>query len=63
MFSSMVLKLLKVFVAGAAVDEARYCRAYPDVAQAIEAGRMSSAHSHFVESGYFEGRSPSPECR
>ena len=56
-----VLDLLKGFVSTVAVDEEGYRRAYPDVAQAIEAGQVSSAHSHFIESGYFEGRSPCPE--
>lgn len=58
---STVLQLLKLFVSAVVVDEVRYRRAYPDVAQAIEEGTIPSARSHFIESGYFEGRSPCPE--
>jgi Glycosyl transferase family 2 len=59
---SAVLEVLKMFLDTVVVDEDRYCRAYPDVAAAIERGTLESARLHFVESGYFEGRSPCPEA-
>jgi len=40
------------------VDEAWYCRTYPDVAEALNAGAYTSAREHFVKHGYFEGRRP-----
>ena len=38
----------------------RYRRAYPDVAAAIDSGSFESARQHYIEHGYFEGRSPCP---
>ena len=32
---------------------------YPDVADGIEAGHITSAHEHFISNGYAEGRLPS----
>jgi hypothetical protein len=31
---------------------------YPDVAEAIQEGRETSAHDHFIKYGYREGRRP-----
>ena len=42
------------------VDEDAYRRAYADVAIAIREGAYSSGRAHFVQHGYFEGRSPRP---
>ena len=56
-----LMQLLRRYLSQLPVDEARYLRAYPDVAQAIEQGLMPSAQHHFVNFGYFEGRSPAPE--
>ena len=52
------IKAIQLLLTGVAVDEAWYLRRYPDVAEAIEAGSAVSAHRHFVENGYFEGRFP-----
>jgi hypothetical protein len=41
-------------------DEAWYCRAYPDVAKAVQCHLIESAHRHFIDYGFFEGRSPAP---
>jgi hypothetical protein len=57
----LLLDILKSFLQVVAVDEARYCQAYPDVAAAIAAGNIASARTHFIECGYFEGRSPVPQ--
>jgi hypothetical protein len=39
-------------------DEAWYKRTYADVAAALEGRQIESAHGHFIEFGFFEGRSP-----
>jgi hypothetical protein len=33
-----------------------YQDTYPDIRQAYEAGQIADLHTHFIESGYFEGR-------
>lgn len=43
---------------GVAFDEAAYLAMYPDVAEAITRGDITSARDHFAEHGYFEGRFP-----
>ncbi len=45
---------------GVAFDEAAYLAMYPDVAEAITRGDITSARVHFIEYGYFEGRFPGP---
>lgn len=57
---TVILDIVKSFLQVIAVDEERYCHAYPDVAAAIHAGTVDSARTHFIECGYFEGRNPSP---
>lgn len=42
------------------VDEAWYLQRYPDVAEAVRAGTIPDARTHFVSDGYFEGRQPFP---
>jgi hypothetical protein len=54
---------LRLFLSPVVVDEERYRQAYPDVAQAMDAGVLESARTHFIERGYFEGRSPRPAAR
>jgi len=39
-------------------DQDWYLECYPDVAAAVASGEMDSAHAHFLEHGFFEGRSP-----
>ena len=41
-------------------DEAHYLQAYPDVADAVQDGRISSGYAHWLEWGRAEGRSPPP---
>jgi hypothetical protein len=53
-----VEEIIKLFLARVEVDEAWYCEAYPDVAEAIREGGIASAAEHFRDSGYFEGRAP-----
>jgi hypothetical protein len=59
--SAALLEVFKLFLQVAVVDEERYLRTYPDVAAAMEDGTVFSARQHFIESGYFEGRDPSPD--
>jgi hypothetical protein len=56
----VLLSMLKKFLRVVVVDEEGYRQAYPDVAAAIESGTIMSAREHFIETGYFEGRNPSP---
>ena len=37
-------------------DKEFYLATYSDVASAYKAGRIQDVHTHFVETGYFEGR-------
>ena len=72
-FSELLLKLgldpeppglreaLRPLLAHVDVDEQAYIRAYPDVEAAIQANAYSSGRAHFVQHGYFEGRSPRPD--
>jgi len=54
-----LLTVLRSVIRAVPVDEVWYCQTYPDVTEALEAGDIKSAKEHFVENGYFEGRSPS----
>lgn len=40
------------------VDEPWYLERYPDVAEAVAKGVVTSARQHFLSNGYFEGRLP-----
>ena len=37
-----------------------YAASYPDIAAAAAAGQIPDLHSHYVETGYFEGRQGAP---
>ena len=50
--------LIRTLLQGIEVDEAWYFSQYPDVAEAVEKGIVSSAKEHFLNDGYFEGRMP-----
>jgi hypothetical protein len=52
------LSYLKLMLRSVDVDEKWYLRQNPDVAEAIAKGTYRSAKHHFVEDGYFEGRTP-----
>jgi hypothetical protein len=54
------VKLLKMMVSGIEVDEDWYASQYEDIGQAIRTGSIRSARQHFVNDGYFEGRSAFP---
>lgn len=41
-------------------DERWYLETYPDVEAAINRGSVSSAFEHYLNAGYYEGRSPGP---
>ena len=50
--------VLRLFVPLIPFDEAWYCKHYPDVFTAVKSGVITSAHGHFIDYGFFEGRSP-----
>jgi hypothetical protein len=52
--------VIGLLLRGVEVDEAWYLATYPDIAEAIAAGVVTSAKAHFIENGYFEGRMPFP---
>jgi hypothetical protein len=54
---------VKPFLAWLPFDATWYLQSNPDVAQAIAEGAFESAHAHFIEHGYFEGRAPTPDPR
>jgi hypothetical protein len=49
--------LISEILAKLPFDESYYANMWPDVVTAVEAGRVKSLRDHFVEVGYFEGRS------
>ena len=51
---------IRLLLRGVEVDETWYLATYPDIAEAITRGAVSSAKAHFIENGYFEGRLPFP---
>jgi hypothetical protein len=53
-----LVQLIRRLIVGVEVDEKWYLERYQDIAQAIQEGIVSSARSHFVNDGYFEGRVP-----
>lgn len=54
------IDLLRSIISGIELDEEWYLQEYPDIAEAVQAGRVMSGKQHFVEDGYFEGRLPFP---
>jgi hypothetical protein len=54
------MQLIRRLIADVPVDERWYPESYPDIADAIQQGVVSSAKAHFVQDGYFEGRAPFP---
>lgn len=53
-FKSMLMLFLELVP----VDEEWYKATYPDVAEGISTGSISSAKEHYVRYGYFENRLP-----
>lgn len=39
-------------------DEEWYLETYPDIWDAVKAGKIRSGRQHYIETGYFEGRLP-----
>jgi hypothetical protein len=52
--------LIRTLLRGIEVDETWYLNQYPDVAEAIRKGIITSGKEHFLNDGYFEGRMPFP---
>jgi hypothetical protein len=52
--------LMGSFLAQGFFDERWYLETYPDVEAAINRGSVSNALEHYVNAGYYEGRSPGP---
>jgi hypothetical protein len=53
-----LVEILTEMLRAAPFDEKWYLEHYPDVAQAVQRGEISSARQHYVGTGYFEGRLP-----
>jgi hypothetical protein len=60
LLESRLLELLYALLTGVSVDETWYLGTYPDVADAVKAGKMKSAREHYIRAGYFENRLPGP---
>lgn len=52
--------LLQSVIVHLPFSEEFYKNAYPDLAEAVSAGRITDLHRHYVETGYFEGRIGAP---
>jgi hypothetical protein len=52
--------VLRSFIPLLPFDEAWYCRRCPDVPAAVKCRVIATAHGHFIDYGFFEGRSPAP---
>lgn len=50
-------RLLVPYIEATPLDEPAYLVRHPDVAAAVGAGQFASARHHYVQTGYFEGRS------
>jgi hypothetical protein len=57
---ALLVRILKMMLAGIEVNEEWYIKTYPDVGQALKAGDVNSVQRHFMTHGYFEGRRPFP---
>lgn len=53
-------QVLRMFIPFIPFDETWYRRCYPDVAKAVDCHLIISAHQHFIDYGFFEGRTPAP---
>lgn len=56
---SLLLFLLKTYLAQQPFDEAAYLDANPDVATAVKEGQFASGKDHFLQRGYWEERTVS----
>lgn len=48
--------LLQAALRSAPFDAEFYATTYPDIAEAVTAGKIPDLHGHYLDSGYFEGR-------
>jgi hypothetical protein len=55
-----VKQMLGLLIPFIPFDEGWYCSAYPDVAKAVQCHLIESGHRHFIDYGFFEGRTPAP---
>lgn len=55
-----VAATIRLFLRGYPFDEDWYRKTYPDVDEAIREGGIESAFDHFIDHGFFEGRSFRP---
>ena len=53
-----LVAVIKLLLRSVPVDERWYRGRYEDVDLAISSGEFTSAKHHFIENGYFEGRTP-----
>jgi hypothetical protein len=53
-----LLDVIRLVLQSINVDEEWYLKQYPDVAEAVKSGVVTSARAHFISNGYFEGRLP-----
>jgi hypothetical protein len=51
-----VMEVIKLLLREVALDEAWYLETYPDVADAVARQAIGSAREHYLNFGYFEGR-------
>jgi hypothetical protein len=54
--ASLLKELLLIAASNLPFDQEFYLENYPDIAKAIDHGRVSSARAHFIEEGFLEGR-------
>jgi hypothetical protein len=52
--------LMAIAISEAFFDERWYLETYPDIAAAVQRGDEPSALTHYIVTGYYEGRSPGP---
>ncbi len=52
--------IIKLLISTVELDEEWYLKQNPDIAKAVEAGKLTSARRHFIDDGYLEGRPPFP---
>jgi len=55
---SSLVALISKLISEVSVDEDWYLQTYPDVRDAVAAGRIANARQHYLTNGYFEGRLP-----
>ena len=51
------MQVVQLFLKRYPIDEKHYLQCHPDVAEAVKKGDIRSARAHFIDHGYFEGRS------